>query len=101
MPVENDGVRNVRQVLWRCVDSLATDTGVIQDRLVGPALFLSGLGPGLESLPTEARRELDDIRRSLTKDAKIEAMLKVMTDDEGSNLAKRILSLYMALRGEI
>jgi hypothetical protein len=107
MPVENDGIRNVRQVLWRSIDSLATGTGAIQDRLRSPAIFLLSLGLGLESLPVESRHELDAIRQDLTKvttqgsEGTIEATLRVMNDDEGKKIAGRILSLYIDLRGGI
>jgi hypothetical protein len=105
--IENDRIRNVRQVLWRSVDSLATSSGAVQDRLLSPAMFLLSLGPGLESLPVESRRELDAITQELTKvkaqgsEGSIQATLRVMNDDEAKKLAERILGLYVDLRGGI
>lgn len=60
MALKEDEQQNVRQVLWRSVDSLATGKASIQERLLSPALFLRSLGTGQESLPVGSRHKLEE-----------------------------------------
>ena len=99
--IEEDKQQNVRQVLWRSVDSLATGKASIHDRLLSPALFLTSLGPGQESLPVGSRQKLEEIIQRFTKEGTIEASLRMMSDHEAVKLANQILSLYIELRGGI
>jgi hypothetical protein len=94
-------IRNVRTVLWRSVSSLAGGTATIQERLLSPAMFLTSLGPGLESLPVRSRHELEAIIQGLTQEGTFDATLRMMSDDEAVKLANRIVSLYIELRGGI
>ena len=96
---KENAISNVRQVLWRSVSSLATGTATIQERLLSPAMFLTSLGPELESLPVSSRHELEAIVQGLTKERTIDATLRMMSDDEAVKLANRIVSLYIELRG--
>jgi hypothetical protein len=101
MVLKEDKQQNVRQVLWRSVDSLATGKASIKERLLSPGIFLTSLGPGQESLPVGSRHKLEEIIQSFTKEGTIEATLRMMSDDEAVKLANQILSLYVELRGGI
>jgi hypothetical protein len=97
MASEEDAIRNVRQVVWRAVGSLATGTGTIQERLESAAITLTTLSrPGPESLSAELNGKLDAIVQDLTRtpaqgdEGKIRAALRTMSDEEGSKLAERI-----------
>ena len=108
MASEEDAIRNVRQVVWRAVDSLATGTGTIQERLESASITLTTLSPARSRVAVggiERKTRCD--RSGLDQDAsprgraKIRATLRTMSDEEGSKLAKRIFSLYRELRGGI
>ena len=96
-----------RQKLWQPVDSLATGTGTIQERLESAAMGLSGPRLFENQLPVELHRKLEAIVEDLTRtpaqgdEGSIKATTRTMSDEEGAKLARRIFSLYIELRGGI
>ncbi|MBB5063936.1 hypothetical protein [Granulicella mallensis] len=96
-----------RQKLWQAVHSLATGTGNIQERLESAMMGLNGLQSNQEWLPVEVRHKLEAIIQELTRtpaqgsEGRIKATLRMMSNEEGSELAGRIFSLYIELRGGI
>jgi hypothetical protein len=99
MATKEDKHRNVRQMLWRCIESISTGTGTIQERLMSSALLLPGLGPGLEQLPAKSRHTLGAIVHDLTKEGDGEVTLRNMNEGDAERITNQILSLYIELRG--
>jgi hypothetical protein len=95
-----------RQNLYRAVNSLATGTGTIQKRLESAATNLPGQSPA-EWFPPELRHKLEAILQELTRtpaqgtEGKLQATLRMMSDEEGAEIAQRIFSLYIELCGGI
>jgi hypothetical protein len=95
-----------REKLYLAVNSLATATGPIQERLESVAINWLGLPASFpDLLPADLMPELKAILDELTKvhgeEGAIRATARAMSDEEGAELAKRVLSLYINLRGGI
>jgi hypothetical protein len=99
--------RHGRQKLYQAVDSLATGTGTIQKRLESAAMGLIGLQSPPEWLPMEVRDKLEAIIQELTRtpaqgnEGTLKATLQMMSDEECSKIAQRILSLFIELSGGV
>jgi hypothetical protein len=99
---------HVRQRLWQAINCLVGD-GPIQARLAFAVDNLVSLPPPeLEHLPTELRERFDAVKAHLTKhpaekagEGSILASARKMTSEEGVELAKEIVSIYVKLRGGI
>jgi hypothetical protein len=95
---------NVSQKLWQTIETLATGEGGIQERLESAALSLIGVYlPPEGDLPKKYREEFDSIKRDLTKggEGTIHATIPIMNDQEAKQVVRRILSLYIQIKGGI
>jgi hypothetical protein len=95
-----------REKLFLAVNSLATGTGSIQERLENVAIGWLGLPSSFpDLLPADLMPELKAILDELTKvqgeEGAIRATARAISDEEGAELAGRVLSLYINLRGGI
>jgi len=88
-----------QEKLMQAIDTLATGTGTIQDRLGGAALYLIRLKP--EDFPEGDLRKLfqgvkDDLTFEPAKgdEGTIAATLRITDDEDARAIAKRIVSLF-------
>jgi hypothetical protein len=91
-----------REKLWQAIETLVGD-GSVQDRLTSAADFLLRLMPD-KHLPSEHRDEFEQIKAALTTTPLSSATgptPRPITGEEGTKLARRILSLYTDLIGGI
>lgn len=100
--------RNLSEKLWQAIDTLATSDGILQERLSSAAISLAGVYLPLESdLPKKYQEEFKSIIQDLTRETakkdegKIQATTRKMNDQEAERVARRILSLYIELKGGI
>jgi len=99
-------VDHVRQKLWEAMNSLVSD-GSIQDRLAYAAGSLVQLSPKeLDLLPDDLRKRFDTVTDSLTKhpaertgEGSTQASARKIGSEEGTRLAREIVSIYIAMRG--
>ena len=106
MPENGNDYHYGREKLYLAVNTLATGTGSIQERLESVAIGWIGLAPSFpDLLPANLMPELKAITEQLTKvqghDGAIRATMQAMSNEEGAELAERVLSLYIGLRGGI
>ena len=106
MPENGTDYHYGREKLYLAVNTLATGTGSIQARLESVALGWNGLAASFPNLlPVNLMPELRAIMDELTKvrgpEGAIRATTHAMSDQEGTEIAERILSLYINLRGGI
>ncbi|MGP8174568.1 MAG: hypothetical protein ACLP7O_08480 [Terracidiphilus sp.] len=99
---------NVRIKLWEAIDTLVTNEGSLQKRLASAAISLTGVYlPSKSDLPKKYQEAFESIIQDLTKEpavgseGKIQATTYKMNDQEAEGVAKRILSLYIQLKGGI
>ena len=99
---------NLSEKLWQAIDTLATGDGELQERLVSASLSLTGVYlPPESDLPKKIQDEFDSIKQDLTRETakgnegKIQATTRIMSDQEAEGVAKRILSLFIQLKGGI
>jgi hypothetical protein len=59
--------RNVREVLWVAISTLATSGGTLQERLASAAMGLCSL-PSKNGLPKQYQEALSSIIQNLTKE---------------------------------
>jgi hypothetical protein len=93
-----------KQVFWEAVSALATGDGSIQERLASAA---GEDGGGLmkiaqsvdQDLPEEHRDEFHAIWRELTKEGSVAATARKLSNEDGRQLATRILSIFTAIMG--
>jgi hypothetical protein len=95
-----------QEKLYLAVNFLATGTGPIQERLASVATSWLGLPASFpDLLPADLMSELKAVLDELTKvhgeEGAIRETARAMSDEEGAELAKRVLSLYLNLRGGI
>jgi hypothetical protein len=95
----------VREKLWQALDVLV-GAKPIQDRLAYAADALIRLKSS--EIPDEERAEFDAVMHALTKypaetegEGSIRASVRKLTNDEGAELARKILSIYIRIRGGI
>ena len=78
-------------------------SGDIQTRLTDAAIYLMRIMPE-QHLPSEHRAEFEDIKKALMStplSTQTGYTLRSLTSEQGSDLARRIFSLYTELRGGI
>lgn len=102
---END-YRYGHEKLYLAVNTLATGTGSIQQRLEDVAIGWLGLPRAFpELLPADLMPELKAILDKLTKvsgpNGAISATTHALSNEEGRSIAERVLSLYIRLNGGI
>ena len=87
---------------YQAISALATSAAPIQKRLVFAGMFLIRLKPE-DDLPKELHEEFQAVCQELNKEEAIgnEATARKLSDEEGSKLAERILTMYVKLRGGI
>ena len=91
---------------YQAISALATSAAPIQKRLVFAGMFLIRLKPE-DDLPKELHEEFQAVCHELNKEEAIgnegtlEATARKLSDEEGSKLAERILTMYVKLRGGI
>jgi hypothetical protein len=90
--------------LMQAVDSLATGTGRLQERLADAALFLIRLRP--EDIPEgDLRRTflgvMDDLTYAQGEEGSIAASLKIKDDEDARAIAQRIVALFHAIVREM
>jgi hypothetical protein len=95
----------VREKLWQAVDVLV-GAAPIQDRLAGAADYLTRLK--VAEIPDDERAEFAAVMGALTKhpaerdgEGSIHASVRKLTTEEGDALARKIFSIYTAIRGGI
>jgi hypothetical protein len=95
----------VREKLWQALDVLV-GAEPIQDRLAYAADALTRLKPS--DIPDEEREDFHAVMHALTKypaeregEGSIHASVRKLTDEEGAELARKILSIYIRVRGGI
>ena len=100
--------RNVSEKLWQAIDTLVMSGGRLQERLASAAISLTGVYlPSKSDLPKKYGEEIKSIIRDLTKEpakgdeGTIQATTRKLNDQEAEQVAKRILSLYLQLKGGI
>ena len=106
MPETENQYRYGREKLYQALNTLATGTGSIQERLESVAIGWTGLPASFpDLLPADLMPELRALIEQLTKiqgpEGAIRATTQAMSDREGAEIAERILSLYINLRGGI
>ena len=106
MPEHGNSYNYGREKLYLAVNTLATGTGSIQQRLEDVAIGLLGLTTSFpDLLPADLMPELKAILEDLTKvkgqDGAIQATTQAMSNEEGAHIAERVFSLYINLRGGI
>lgn len=95
-----------REKLWQAIHSLVGE-GSIQERLAGAAMVLTRLHRPDEDLPEHLREDFKAVMHALTKEpavgneGTITATTRKLTAEEGRDLAGKILSIYINLRGGI
>jgi hypothetical protein len=98
---------NSREVLGLAVKFLATGTGSIQERLENAATVLITLSRPSGELSPELNGQLSAVIQDLTRtpsldiEGRIKATLRMMSDEEGAEIAQRIVSLYRELHDGI
>jgi hypothetical protein len=99
---------NVTEKLWQAIDVLVTSEGRLQERLASAAINLTGIYLPLESdLPKKNQEEFKSIIQNLSKETAkgdegaIQATTYKMNDQEAKQVARRILDLYIQLKGGI
>jgi hypothetical protein len=100
--MDDDRYGYAREKLWQAIESLVGH-GSVQDRLTDAADFLLRVQSD-KQLPPEHQDEFEQIKAALTTTALSSATgpaPRPITDQEGTKLARRILSLYTELRGGI
>jgi hypothetical protein len=92
--------------LMQAVDSLATGTGRLQERLADAALFLIRLKP--DDIPEgDLRRTFLGVMDDLTytppqgEEGSIAASLKITNDEDARAIAKRIVALFHGIEREL
>jgi hypothetical protein len=97
---------DTRMKVWEAVNTLV-GSGTIQERLAWAAECLIQLHRPDEELPKELREEFKAVCHELTKETatgnegNITATTRKLSSEEGTRLARRILSLYVRLNGGI
>jgi hypothetical protein len=100
--MDDDRYGYAREKLWQAIETLVGH-GAVQDRLTSAAEFLLRLQPD-KQLPREHRDEFEQIKAALTTIPLSSASgptPRPITDEEGTKLAHRVLSLYTDLIGGI
>lgn len=98
--------RNVKEILWVAIHTLATGEGSLQERLASAAMGLISL-PAKNGLPEKYQEALESIIQDLTKEpakgneGRIQATTCEMNDQEASRVADKILGLYTQMKGGI
>ena len=95
-----------REKLYQALNTLTTGPGSIQERLESGAIGWTGLSASFpELLPAnlmpEMRAIMDQLTRVQGPEGAIRATTQAMSDREGAEIAERILSLYINVRGGI
>jgi DNA-directed RNA polymerase alpha subunit len=96
---------DTRKKVWEAVNTLV-GSGTIQERLAWAAECLIQLRPD-EELPKKLREEFEAVCHELTKETatgnegNIAATTRKLSSEEGTRLARHILSLYTKLHGGI
>jgi hypothetical protein len=92
--------------LMQAIDSLATGTGRLQERLADAALFLIRLQP--DDIPEgDLRRTFLGVMDELTfaqaqgEEGSIAASLKITDDEDARAIAKRIVALFLGIEREM
>lgn len=95
-----------REKFYQVIYTMTTSPASIQKRLVSAGIFLIQLKPE-EELPNDLREEFRAVIRELTKEpdtegiGTLEATTQNLTDEDASEIAGRIFSMYIKLRGGI
>jgi hypothetical protein len=95
-----------REKLWQAIHGLVS-YGSIQERLSSAAMILTRLHRPDEDLPEELREDFKAVMHALTKEeavgneGTINATTRKLTAEQGGELAEKILSIYINLRGGI
>lgn len=99
---------NLKVKLWEAIDTLITGGGKLQERLASAAISLTGVYlPSEGDLPKKYQEEFKSIVQDLTKEpaiadeGRIQATTYKMNDQEAQQVARRILGLYIQLKGGI
>ncbi len=98
-------IEYVREKLWQAVDTLV-GSGSIRQRLEDAAIYLIRLKPA--EIPARERDRFVEVMDTLTGhpaeqpgEGSIRASVRKLPDEEASALSRKILSIYVSLRGGI
>jgi len=98
-------IEYVREKFWQAIRVLVSG-GSIQHRLEHAAIALHVLQP--EDIPARQRDEFVEVWDTLTKhdpeiqgEGSIRASIRKLSEDEASDIGRKIFDMYIAIRGGI